>query len=514
MVPSKFQQAIYAHVDAQKIGELADGSVRIDQQQQAHAIVEAVAGSGKTTTLVKALEQTKHSAIFLAFNKSIAEELKRRVPRHVQARTFHSLCYKPVLTAVGARDVNSAKLLQIAKLEIPMTELGMYGAFARKLVGLARSDGLGCLKPATEEAFMALVEQHDLTLEHEAATIEKGVKWAQKLLEASNESRDVDFDDLLYFAVLKGIALPKFRWVFVDEAQDTNAIQRAILKKILAEGGRLVAVGDPAQAIYGFRGADSNALDLIAEEFSPCLRLPLSVTYRCPTSVVALAKAYVPAIEAREGAPVGLVERLEEKWKLTDLGSADLVVCRTTKPLIDLGYRLMLAKIPVRILGKDLGEGLIALIKRCDGGKGLNEFLAALERWEVRESEKAFAKGNEALAEAIHDKAGALQVLAGALPEESRSTEGLCEVIRKLFTDQNSRVTLSTIHKAKGLERETVWWLNSSQQPSRWAKKPWQQAQEKNLMYVAITRAIERLVLIELPKLSMDRLDKLRELLP
>lgn len=493
--PSKYQAAFFSWLSAQKIGTEA-GS----EPDQSHALIRAVAGSGKTTTLVQGLELVRHSAIFLAFNKSIAEELKARVPRHVQARTFHSLCYRPVLQALGARDVNSSKLNQIVKLNLPLVEAAMYGAFVRKLVGLARSDGLGALKPASEEAFVALIEQHDLTLEHENATLEKAVKWAQHILDLSNASKECDFDDLLYFAVQKGIALPKFQWVFVDEAQDTNAIQRAILKKILASGGRLVAVGDPVQAIYGFRGADSEAMNLIGEEFSPCTWLPLSVTYRCPTAVVELAKEYVPTIEAREGAPAGRVERFETKWKLTDLGSSDIVVCRNTKPLLDLGYRLMRAKISLRILGKEIGENLIALIRKCDGGTGMDDFLEALERWEVRESEKALAKGNDAKAEAVQDKAGAISMLARDLPEGERTTDALIRVIEQLFTDQNSRVTLATIHKAKGLERETVWWLNPSACPSRWAKKPWQQQQERNLMYVAVTRSKERLALIELPK--------------
>lgn len=506
MKPSIYQAAVFAHVDAQVIGQEAALMAALPDvvgeevaQQQAHAIIEAVAGSGKTTTLVEALKRTKHAAIFLAFNKSIAEELKRRVPRNVQARTFHSLCFKPVLEAVGAKDINADKIKQLTKLSLPMFDHGLYGAFVRRLVGLARNDGLGALRDASSEAFYAIVEQHDIQLEHEDASIEKGIQYAQRILELSNESKEIDFDDLLYFAVLKGIKLPTFQWVFVDEAQDTNAIQRAILRKILAPGGRLVAVGDPAQAIYGFRGADSNALDLISEAFSPCLRLPLSVTYRCPTSVVEKAKAYVPQIEACEGAPAGSVEDLGLKWLLTDLGSHDIVVCRNTKPLLDLGYRLMQAKIPLRILGREIGEGLVSLIRKCDGGTGFDDFLLALERWREREVQRAIAKGNDAKAEAIDDKAGAVTVLSGGLPENDRTTDALIRIIQSLFTDSNSRVTLSTIHKAKGLESNTVWWLAPSLCPSRWAKKPWQQQQERNLCYVAITRAKERLVLIELP---------------
>ena len=499
-VPSPYQQRIYEHVKSQLIGEAVhDGHLGLS-----NAIIKAVAGSGKTTTLVDALRLTQHQAIFLAFNKSIAEELKRRVPSNVQARTFHSLCYRPVLQALGAREVNQTKLREvIATVMTDPYDIARYGSFVRKLVGLAKSDGLGCLKPADEENLMALVDQHDLTFEHDDARMEKGIEFTRRALDVSNGRKDADFDDLLYFSVLKGIALPKFWWVFVDEAQDTNAIQRAILKKIVKDGGRLIAVGDPAQAIYGFRGADSNALDLIAKDFAPCLELPLSVTYRCPLSVVKEAKQYVKDIEPRPNAPEGKVDRLDRMWALKDFGPHDLVVCRYTRPVIELGYKLMMAKIPLRIMGRDIGESLIKLITKCSGKDGsatFDEFLANLEKWETRESEKALAKGNEAKAESIHDKADAIEMLAAALPEDSRTIGELIRIIQTLFTEVNSRVTLSTIHKAKGLEADTVWWLNPSSCPSRWAKQPWQQQQERNLMYVAVTRAKERLCMIEMPR--------------
>lgn len=483
--PSKYQQAIFDFV--------AHG--------EGNAIIRAVAGSGKTTTIVQALKLTRHTACFLAFNKSIADELKKRVPNHVQARTFHSLCFRPVLNAVKARDVNPNKLDQIIKLALPMAEAAMYRAFVKRLVGLAKSVGLGCLHEASESNFYALVENHDLTLEAEKATVEKGIQWAMHVLELSNDSDEVDFDDLLYFAVLKGIQLPTFYWVFVDEAQDTNSIQRAILRKIMMPGGRLVAVGDPAQAIYGFRGADSTALDLLAEDFEPCISLPLSVSYRCPLAVVRKAKGYVSQIEPADGAPEGLVQELGVKWKLSDFGQHDIIVCRNTKPLLELGYRLLKAQIPLRILGRDIGEGLISLIRKCtENDDDVETMLAHVQQWAERESQKAIAKGNEAKAESIFDKSEAVHMLTDALPEGNRKVSDLIAIIQQLFTDQNSRVTLATIHKAKGLEADTVWWLAPSLCPSKWARKPWQKVQETNLMYVATTRAKQRLVLIEMPK--------------
>ncbi len=487
MEPSKYQQKIFDFV----------------QSDIGNAVVRAVAGSGKTTTLIESFNLAKGHGIFLAFNKHIATELASRCPPHVQARTFHSLCYRPVLNAVGAKTVDTEKIRNLIKQHLSEEEARMYASFVAKLIGLARNAGIGALVGDDSSEFMKLIDHHELQLDHEDANEQDAITLARDVLHRSNESKAVDFDDLLYFAVLKGVRLPKFDWVFVDEAQDTNAIQRAILRKILAEGGRLVAVGDAAQAIYGFRGADSDAMDLIAADFAPCKDLPLSVTYRCATSIVELAREYVPEIEAAPHAKAGEVFNHNLNWKLTDFGATDLVVCRNTKPLLDLGFRLLRARIPVRILGRDIGDGLVALIRKCDKrGGGIENFLERLEAWGEREIEKAIAKGLEAKADAVADKVETLMMMVDSLPEAKRTTAELISVLQSLFTETNHRLTLATIHKAKGLEAESVWWLAPSLCPSRWAKQPWQQQQEQNLMYVAVTRAKTKLSLIELPKRS------------
>jgi DNA helicase-2/ATP-dependent DNA helicase PcrA len=481
--PSPFQQAIY------------DAIVN----PQGNLIINAVAGSGKTTTLVGAAERVPSTArcVFLAFNKSIATELGQRLPQHFQARTFHSLCYSPVTRALGVKQVNADKLRDIIREKLDEDVAKMYGPFIRRLVGLARNAGIVCLIPDELEVWEALVEQHDLSVDSENASIEEGINFAREVLKLSNQRDECDFDDLLYFAVLKQIALPKFDWVFVDEAQDTNAIQRELLRKIMKPSTRLVAVGDPAQAIYGFRGADSNSMNLIAEEFR-CAELPLSVTYRCATSIVEYAQDFVPEIQAREGAPAGSVNALETEWRLQQLHADDLVVCRTTAPLIDLGWKLMRARIPLRILGRDIGDGLIALVKKCDKrGGNVDAMVERLEAWRDREMKKAQAKGQESKAEAIEDKANAILLLAADLPERNRSVAEIVRIIGSLFEGDGNRVTLSTVHKAKGLEANVVWWLGRSLCPSRWARQEWQQQQERNIMYVAITRAKAVLNMIE-----------------
>lgn len=456
-----------------------------------NAIVEAVAGSGKTTTIVEALNRVNGSSIFLAFNKSIADELKAR---GVNARTFHSLTYGPVMQARKQHTVEANKLRKLCDQYMTGEDREMYGAFAQRLVGLARQQGVGFLVPDVEQTWIDLCDHHNIEMDSEFADFGRGIELASKLLDASNASPMVDFDDMLYFAVRDGLVLPKFDFVFVDEAQDTNAIQRALLRKIMHEGTRLIAVGDPAQAIYGFRGADSNSLGLIAQEFN-ATRLPLSISYRCPQSVVNFARSWVSHIEPAPTAPEGEVERLT-KWDSSVFAANDLVVCRTTAPIITLAYSLLKARVPVRVMGREIGQGLKNLINK-QNARTIDTLLEKLEAYRAREVEKATAKMEDAKAEAINDKVDAIVCLIDGLGEDDRTINALMQVIDTLFSEGVNKTVLSTIHKAKGLEADRVFWLNSSQCPAKWAKQDWQKQQEQNLCYVAVTRAKKSLFLIE-----------------
>lgn len=460
-----------------------------------NAVIKAVAGSGKSTTIVHAMNLVRGSSIFLAFNKPIAEELKER---GVNARTFHSLTYTVVLRHKGASTVEANKLRRLCDANLTGEEGGLYGAFIQRLVGLARQVGIGCLVPDVEQSWLDIVTHHNLELEHERAEFGRALELASDLLSWSNASSMVDFDDLLYLAVKDGLTLPKYDNVFVDEAQDTNAIQRALLRKLLKPSSRLFAVGDPAQAIYGFRGADSDSLELLAKEFD-CVELPLSVSYRCAQNVVSFAKQWVSHIEAAPNAPAGTVTRMGADWKPSVFGVDDLVVCRTTKPIIALGFRMLKARQPVRIMGKDIGAGLKNLIKKMNTND-LEVFQTKLTAYTEREVQKALAKMEDAKAEAIQDKTDAIMTMIEGLDEDSRSVPNLLAVIDQLFAETVGVTTLSTIHKSKGLEANKVFWLNSSQCPAKWVKQDWQRKQEINLCYVAATRAKLELVLIEEPK--------------
>jgi DNA helicase-2/ATP-dependent DNA helicase PcrA len=458
-----------------------------------NAIINAVAGSGKSSTIVEAMKGARGSTIFLAFNKAIAEELKAK---GVNARTFHSLTYSPVCQSRGVRQVDMDKLRNLCRANMTGDDLVMYGSFAQKLVGLARQVGIGCLVPDTEQSWMDIVVYHDLEPDNEMADLGRGIELAQQLLEWSNAAKSVDFDDMLYLSVKDGISLPKFDFIFVDEAQDTNAIQRAILRKIMRPGARLIAVGDPGQAIYGFRGADSNSMDRLAEDFD-CKELPLSITYRCPKAVVRYAQQWVPSIQAADTASEGVVKDLGHTWKLDVMSAGDLVVCRKTAPLINLAYRFLRAAKPVTVMGREIGAGLKSLVNKMNA-RSVDMLVERLGKYQEREVEKALAKQDDAKAEAVADKVGSLLVLVESLTENHRTVAALLNRIDELFSNKAGAVILATIHKSKGLEADNVFWLGRSECPAKWARQQWQKQQEVNLCYVAATRAKKALYLIEM----------------
>jgi DNA helicase-2/ATP-dependent DNA helicase PcrA len=477
---SQYQQAIFRHAEDPHAG---------------NAIVEAVAGSGKTTTLVETIKRLKGNSIFLAFNKSIADELKKR---GVNARTFHSLCFSPVLRARNAHDVTQNKLRRIVDAKCTGEDAKLYGTYVIRMVGLARQVGIGCLVPDKDEAWYDIIEHHDLQPDDENASIPRAIEIAQKVLAFSSHPKQnmIDFDDMLYLAVRDGISLPKFDNVLVDEAQDTNAIQRAILRKIMHPGTRLIAVGDPAQAIYGFRGADSNSMNLIAQEFN-CKTLPLSISYRCAQSVVHYAQQWVNHIEAAPNAPEGAVTSFGTEWDHNVFTQGDLVVSRTTRPMVALAFNLIRNKVSATIMGRDIGEGLKKLIDKMNAGENVDLLVEKLNTYTQREAEKALAKKEEAKAEQIYDKTAAIVTLCEGLNEDERTVTALKRTVDSLFDNPNAAVKCATIHKAKGLEADRVFWLNRSLCPAMWARQEWQKQQEVNLCYVAATRAKKELVLIE-----------------
>lgn len=199
-------------------------------------------------------------------------------------------------------------------------------------------------------------------------------------------------------------------------------------------------------------------------------------------------------ITSHPSAPDGLVSHLTS-YEPSHFSAGSVILCRNTAPLISFAYSLLHRNIPCRILGRDIGAALIALIKKQRAGN-LVELRAALALWYDRELDRCARE--DLSPERTTDQYQALLTFMNDLGDQVQDVESLLSKIELMFTDdaagESTKVLLSTVHKAKGLEFSTVFILDFSKlMPSKFATQPWQIQQEKNLIYVAITRSMNTL---------------------
>ena len=491
-----------------------------------HLVVDAKAGSGKSFTILAAIETLaangglQGGTLLMAFNKNIADELvdkarAKHIPvggfNGVTIKTFHSLGFAAWMrymgrgTKIHVEQNKSWKLLQKAVEEGHISEDTMksYGATACKLVAFAKNAGVGCVIDgvriqATPDVFEELFAHHNMQLQNDDCKLQDAITLAIQLLRQSAKVKTiVDFDDMLWLPVVYGANFFQNRRVFVDELQDTNALQLEIAIRSLKPGnkGQFVGVGDPHQAIYGFRGADSDAFNNVIDRFSAKV-LPLSICYRCSAAVIREAQRLCPDIEASPTAVEGSVRDLSRYTVDFFAETADLaVLCRNNAPLIALAYSLIGRGVAAHVLGREIGEGLQKLIDKMNA-TNIDMLIERFEAYFSRETKKAEKKGRNRRVATLDDQQTCLEVFINNLTETNRSIAGLKRQISRIFDEDAAGVTLSSIHKAKGREWENVAILDSHLMPSPFAKKPWQASQEKNLEYVAITRAKVNLVYI------------------
>lgn len=479
------------------------------------AILEAVAGSGKTSTLKQAAKRipVNERGIYVAFNKNVVDEIRGGLPGHISASTMHSVGYKAVVAHFGKRvDAKNTDTRKTWKLFDEFTgrdpRLAEFGPTVTKLVAKAKALGIvptdvpgtyGLIED-TPEAWAELIEKYKIDPpagDYDPRKMQVAIEIARNVLRLGlvfdKEHRVIDFDDQLYLTVAYRLPLTRYKWVLVDEAQDISPVQRKMLHGMVAmRTGRLIAVGDPHQAIYGFRGADSESLDAIAREFD-ATSFPLSVTYRCPTSVVELARAYVPHLTPRDDAPAGEV-RTNVSITSLDWQPTDLVICRNNAPLVTLAYQLLRRKVACKVLGRDIGAGVKGLVGKLRA-KDLPDLLKRADQYLTEQTAKLRAADKEDQVEALEDRVETLRAFA----VEARDLRDLERAIDDLFADKvKSMVVLSTVHKAKGAEAPRVVILDPRRMPSKGARQDWEVQQERNIVYVAYTRARETLVFASL----------------
>ena len=472
----------------------------------------ARAGTGKTFTLKLAAE-AYHKKFpdkiiqGMAFNRIISQALSEAIP------------FAPIKTANawghGGWIQRSGKNL---KLEVKKTlniikSLNSNDDFSdlRRAISICKAWGLVpknipaepiTYLPDEIESYKFLFDNYNI----DTADSEDPISLIREVLRQSimlGWKGVIDFDDQLYLPVIYKASFPKADLLLVDEVQDLNPIQRYMAKLMLKPNGRLFALGDDCQAIYGFRGADRDSISKIIEEFD-CEILKLTTSFRCPKEVVKAAQVFVPDIEPFESNPDGRVVELPAVAKLVDILNKNkdrkvAILCRNNAPLISAALNLIRNNIGAIILGRDLEKGLIRIIDQ-QRASSLTELNSKLWNYIAMQQDILIQKGAVQQAALLEDKGNCLEILIlNEISSSDPTISGLKTRIKALFSDKvdSKPVLLSTIHKAKGMEWPVVFILDKSLMPSKFAKTPAEIQQENNLHYVAITRAQKTLVYIK-----------------
>lgn len=365
---------------------------------QGHALVSAVAGAGKTTTIVERLARMVGAGmdpariIAIQYNKSAQLTMQAKLRDRMaglkapEARTFHSIGYGMMkkLVDIGA--------LKPAKLE---TSQGMLDRYMRNALRTAwkRSNGPNAF-PSNEQmdGFQQFVTRVKADIRTPADVFREGdfsvdcapyVHALQEMDSASEKANIVFFDDLLAKTYRTLEADPSL-WVLfsdkvselvIDEFQDVNPVQYAILQGIAGSRANVMAVGDADQSIYGWRGAEVDFINKhFARDFAPCTLLRLTNTFRYGHQTALIAnhiishnlerddkitvahpnnpKTRVTRVPAYPKRPSGLVPLLRQAVNDQSLLKQAMLV-RYYSQSVPYEIELAEAKIPFHVYGRE-----------------------------------------------------------------------------------------------------------------------------------------------------------------
>lgn len=424
--------------------------------------------------------------ICLAFNTAIAKEMCERLPPNCESRTMHSLGLSAWGKFLGRRTTTSKDKLYRLLVEAidrldPSERQTSQETFAETLGYLREGKSAGWVPQSfpghwrplcTDAEFFSSLDTDITPLQEELLTTVSEKSWRLTL------AGEIDFDDMVLAPAICSVSFPFYPLVLIDEAQDLSPLNHAILRK-LARKARLIAVGDPCQAIYGFRGALETSMDLLAERFN-CRKLYLTTTFRCAQAIVDEALWRAPDMQAAAWAREGLVLH-PTSWSFDLIPDDAAVLCRNNAPLYSLALKMLKAGRYPELSGRDFTKGLLATLRKL-GKAGLDQpnVLARIDAWEAKELERTKPKAQAS----VRDKASCLRVFA-----EMGATLGDAILFAETVLHREGRVKLMTGHKAKGLEFDSVFILNRGLIKMK--------GQDPNILYVMQTRAREQLTYID-----------------
>lgn len=489
---------------------------------------EAYAGTAKSTSIQMAAPRVRVPAIALAFNKKIAMELQPRLPANFKVQTFNGFghsAWARALPGINRMELDERKLGKLVSQVAKDRKVDLSAEQWNQLRRLVSGAMLAGITPGGEGLPLASDDPETWWEVADGLWMLRDdfdflSDMAHEVLERNNQlSRQgiISFDDQIYASACLGGKFPQFPAMFVDEAQDLSPLNHHQLAQAMRPDGKLVAVGDPRQAIYAFRGADSQSMINLRKLRPEWQERRLTLTFRCPKIVVARNQAHAPGFTAFHTNAEGRFERFRSPevdglvgsdgmslggWDWSTLqkalpkpGASLAILCRNNGPLLGLAFKLLRRQIGVSMLGRDLGKSLIALARKLapEDHQSTAEVAGAVRDWQEREVSFAMASGNEHRVSGINDRAECL--LAVIQGSEARDAREVRQAIERLFAGNGTQVVLGSIHRSKGLEWDCVLHLDSWRIPSKYAKEaalagdPRQMEQEWNLKYVCETRS-------------------------
>jgi superfamily I DNA/RNA helicase len=454
-------------------------------------LVDAVAGSGKTTTIVEGVKCARESnPLVCAFNKKIADTLTERLAdTYASAKTLHSLGYGIIRRQWKGMPLSqeNERGEQITD-EVTKRDKATLPKLIRRLITNMHTKARE-LHPLTwdETALWEMGGKFDLLPDDQGwgrfgpeYVIEKtaeAMAWATE--NEPSRVTGIDWADMMFLPLAWDITAKDYDLVVVDERQDMSAAQLDLAQRVC--DGRLILVGDKHQAIYGFRGADQAAGERIAAALN-AKSLPLTTCYRCDEAVIRDAQRLVPHIRARQDAEEGTVDASLYEDMLTSAVPGDFILSRLNAPLVTATLTLLRNGIRARMAGRDIGQGILKLLRRLkiERATPLYRAQAAVHDWEMKERQRFAARGLLSEVNRVIDTAGMLY----AFINDARDGAEMINRIENLFTDElGPYVMTSSVHKAKGLEADRVWLLQES------LYRGDDPVEEANIEYVAVTRA-------------------------
>jgi len=447
--------------------------------------IQAFAGTGKTTTLAAIAESlAQRKFLYLVFNRAAAGEAEHKMPSNVTVRTAHALAFR----SVGY--IYKSRLASSPWAWFPYLKEKMPHALD-SVVGLGRdATSAGAVIIRTLEQFLRTTDGAIGAIhapywcdDHVAAAAGYAAEALWKNICKHNSTAPVTHDCYLKLFYLQGRELAPREWsVMLDEAQDADPVILGLLER--HQGARII-VGDKYQQLYQWRGA-VNALGRMRSEGA---ELSLTRTFRFGPGVADWANRVLEIIGEKLRiipAPHRTTVSIEEK-SIT----IDALLARTNAGTLDEAIHGLERRHKVHVMGG--AEPLIRLIRGA---------------WDLRRGKPSagelamFASWDELKAAAKGEKDGApgdpaLQVLVRLIQDRDHRVLYMCRQLEACVESAAAaQITVSTVHKAKGLEWPRVLLSSDFNQFVELEHaKPVIDMEEAYIMYVALTRAREKLIL-------------------